>query len=333
MDLAFQRLTSTAFGYWQAQCLFALVEHRVFDRLAEGPATCGQLVDDLGLDADVAERVLDAGVALGYLTKQNGRYANSGTAQRLLLDTSPDGLAHWVRAMGQWSRPWSRLPEAMRVGRIDTPEDTGGADRRDFILGMHEFARRAAAALPEAAALTDPKRLIDVGGGAGTYAIAFCQAHAALRATVLDLPEVLEITAQTAVAAGLGGRIEAAAVDYRSDPLGSGADAVLFSNVLHQESEEVVIGMLRRGAAALADPGEGRILVHGHFLSDDRTHPLFSTLHNISAVLLWGTGSSYTVEQMRALMRRAGLDAGQPRAVPGSTSELLVGTIRKEPAR
>ena len=326
MDLALNRITNLAFGYWQGQCLFALTEHRVFDVLAEGPATAAAICAARGLDAGVAERVLDAGVALGLLAKQGGAYANTPLADRLLVSDAEDGLAHWVRVMGQWVRPWSQLPETLQTGRTAASPDTGDADARDFVLGMHEFARRAAGRLPELSGLTDPRHLVDVGGGAGTYATAFAVAFADLRVTVLDRPEVLPVTQEVAKQAGVADRVSTSVVDYRTDPLGEQADAVLFSNVLHQESEEVVVDMLRRGVAALADPAIGRILVHGHFLDESRTAPLFGTLHNLSAVLLWGSGRSYTGEDLRGLMRRAGLEPSELIPVPGSTTRLIVGT-------
>ncbi|MFK0288007.1 methyltransferase [Streptomyces sp. NPDC090499] len=333
MDVAFNLLTRHAFGQWQGQCLFTLAELRVFDTLAHGPLSAPRLAERCGTDPGVTERVLDAGTALGLLTKTDGAYANSRSAARFLVTESAESLAHWVRAMGQWAGPWSRLTEVVRTGLSQTPADTGGAVQRDFILGMHEFARRTASGLPGLAGLKDPRHLVDVGGGAGTYSLAFCAAYPDLRATVLDLADVLPVLAETAAHAGLADRVTGQVTDYRTDAFGTGADAVLFSNVLHQEPEDVVISMLRRGAAALGDPDTGRVLVHGHFLSEDHTAPLFSTLHNLSAVLLWGAGRSYTAGEMRELMRRAGLDSSEPQQVPDSTTQLIVGTAVPEELR
>jgi hypothetical protein len=330
MDLAFNRLTQLAFGYWQAQVLFALAEHRVFDLLTGAPRSAGEIATERELDAGVIERVLDAGVALNLLTKSAGRYANGPSADRFLVAEAPEGLLHWVRVMGQWAPPWSRLPEVARSGVAGATAHTGGAAQRDFILGMHEFARRTAMALPAISGLDQPRHLVDVGGGAGTYAIGFCQAYPELRATLLDLPDVIDIALAEAEHAGVADRVTGRPVDYRVDSLGSDADVVLFSNVLHQESEDVVVDMLRRGVSALADPRTGRILVHGHFLNDDRTSPMFGTLHNISAVLLWGAGRSYTGTQMQELLRRAGLQPGELQPVPGSTTQVLVGVAQTD---
>ena len=93
--------------------------------------------------------------------------------------------------------------------------------------------------------------------------------------------------------------------DYRHDEFGADADALLFSNVLHQESAEVCRSMLARAAALRAG---GTLLVQGYFLSEDRRAPQFTTLHNLSALALWDGGRSWTVGDMQALIAAAGFE-------------------------
>ena len=121
---------------------------------------------------------------------------------------------------------------------------------RDFILGMHQFAARSGPQFAEALKDLPVRRLIDVGGGAGTYSIALCAARPEARAEILDLAPVVDITRETARAAGLADRVTARVADYRHDEFGADADALLFSNVLHQESAEVCRSMLARARGA-----------------------------------------------------------------------------------
>jgi len=97
-------------------------------------------------------------------------------------------------------------------------------------------------------------------------------------------------------------------------------DVVLFSNVLHQESPELVVDMLRRGRAALAPHGRG--IIHDYFLDESRTSPVFSTLQNVSLSLMW-SGRSYTVEEMRALAESAGLRIETVTPVASARSTLV----------
>jgi hypothetical protein len=99
---------------------------------------------------------------------------------------------------------------------------------------------------------------------------------------------------------------------------------VLFSNVLHQEAPEVCISMLQRGSDALKK--RGRVLVHGHFLDENRTSPFFTTLHNLSAYALWSGGRSYTVAEMSGLMAEAGFSNICPIALKDSATTVIEGT-------
>ena len=152
--------------------------------------------------------------------------------------------------MDRWKRPWAQLAEAVRQGAaVDNQAKWLGEDpqfMRDFILGMHQFAARSGPQFAEALKDLPVRRLIDVGGGAGTYSIALCAARPEARAEILDLAPVVDITRETARAAGLADRVTARVADYRHDEFGADADALLFSNVLHQESAEVCRSMLAR---------------------------------------------------------------------------------------
>lgn len=311
MDIPFMTLSRLAFGYWEGQPLYAMAELGVFDALADGPSRATALADRLNTSVDGMTRLLDAGVALRLLTRDpqtDGRYRNSELAASLLTSTSPDTLIHWVRVMGRWSRPWSQLADAVRTGR--TVEDQGlrlGDDpgyMRDFILGMHEYARRGAGELPRVIPLDGLRRAADIGGGAGTYAIALARAAPSLHVAVLDLKPVLDITRAMVAAHGLSDRISTGVIDYAHDRFGADLDLVLMSNVLHQESDSVCLSMLGRARDALT-PG-GRVVVQGHFVQPDRTGPLFATLHNLSALALWSGGHSRTLQEMADLAARAG---------------------------
>jgi hypothetical protein len=327
MDLPFGRLTQLAFGYWNAQPLFVLAELGVFEALAGGARAAAELAAELRADPRALEGLLNAGTALGLLRKHDDAYANSEQAKRFLTSASPESLIHWVRVMGRWSEPWARLGDAIRTGKpVESQALRLGDDPayvEDFILGMHEYARRTSADLADAIDLSGCARLVDVGGGAGTYAIALARANPALRVTLLDLDPVLPFARRVIADHGLDGRIDLAPVDYQRDGFGSHADAVLFSNVLHQESPEICRSMLGRAIAALAPAG--RVLVHGHFLDESKTAPLFSTLHNLSAYALWDGGRSYTVSDMTQMMHEAGLSAVSPVALTAGATTVLVG--------
>ncbi len=329
MDIHFARLNQLAFGYWHAQTLFTLTQAGVFDRLQDEALDAAEIARACGLDADAGTALFDAGVALGLLRKgDTGRYENSELSRALLLSEQAGSLANWVRVMGRWVAPWTTVGEALRAGHAVDPQSPkivgDAAYLEEFILGMHEYAARSSDAVAAAIDLGAARRLVDVGGGGGSYSIALCRRYPQLESVVLDLEPVLAITRRIVESAGLAQRVHTQRCDYRASAFGDGVDAVLLSNVLHQESREVGLDMLRRAFAALRPAG--RVIVHGHFLDENRTSPVFATLHNLSARTLWEGGHSYTAAEMSALLEEAGFPDPRVTAVAASATKVIAGT-------
>lgn len=309
MDVSFMAFSRLAFGHWEGQPLYALADLGIAQRLTE-PRTCAELAREIGCESEPLERLLDCAVAQKLLACDGKRYANTDLSARFLTEDSPESLLCWLRVMARWKQPWTQLAEAVRRGEaVDNQSKWLGEDpqfMRDFILGMHQFASRSGPAFAQALQDVPIRHLVDVGGGAGTYSIALCASRPDVTAQVLDLAPVVEITRETVRAAGLADRVGAKVADYRQDGFGEAADALLFSNVLHQESAQVCRSMLDRARQALR-PG-GTLLVQGYFLAEDRRAPLFTTLHNLSALALWDGGRSWTVGDMQAQIAAAGFE-------------------------
>src|SRR5258706_4082934 len=98
-------------------------------------------------------------------------------------------------------------------------------------------------------------------GGWGIYAAESARATPELKAPLFDLPPTIEAAHEILTAEGLEDRVVYRTGDYRSDPFPGPVDAVLLSNLLQTESEEVGRLILSKAREALR-PG-GTLLVHG----------------------------------------------------------------------
>lgn len=67
----------------------------VFDALADGPATAAELAPCLDCAPDGLAPLLGFLAALGYLSRDDDRYANTAMTEAWLLD-SPDSVAPWL---------------------------------------------------------------------------------------------------------------------------------------------------------------------------------------------------------------------------------------------
>src|SRR5437660_12508707 len=85
------------------------------------------------------------------------------------------------------------------------------------LMVLHHVALPHAPTLAKQIDLSRARTLLDLGAGAGTYAMAFCQAYPALTATVFDLPETPRTTERLIKEAGLAERIRLVTRDLHRD--------------------------------------------------------------------------------------------------------------------
>jgi len=134
---------------------------------------------------------------------------------------------------------------------------------RQFVVGMHQRALGTAGALMDAIDLTGHRVLADIGGGPGTYSMLMLQRYPDLRARIMDLAPILEVTRTFVASSGVADRIEMVPCDAAADDLGNIFDAALVSGLLHRMTAETSRSILRKVYAGMA-PG-GQIAVNDLF--------------------------------------------------------------------
>jgi ubiquinone/menaquinone biosynthesis C-methylase UbiE len=155
------------------------------------------------------------------------------------------------------------LEDFVRTGR---PLDVHAMIRDDewaiYQRGMRALARLSAdevvRRVPVPAAAT---AMLDVGGGHGHYAVAFCRRYPQLRATILDLPAAVEAAAPILAETAINDRVTYRAGDATTDELGENAwDLVFTSHVVHHFDEATNASLVQRAGRALRRGGVLAIL-------------------------------------------------------------------------
>jgi SAM-dependent methyltransferase len=111
--------------------------------------------------------------------------------------------------------------------------------------------------------LGERRRLLDIGGNSGAFALAACRRHPGLLATVFDLPVVAAIGREHVAGTAEAARIRFVAGDMRRDPLPDGHDAVLLKSVLHDWPEPEAQAILTRAARRVAPGGVVAVFERG----------------------------------------------------------------------
>jgi SAM-dependent methyltransferase len=295
-------------GFFDSRILFACNELGVFEALGNGPLSLDQVVGFTGASRDGMERLLNAAVALTLLDLDQGRYANGPLAQDVLVPGKPAYLGNWLRLMSRYQATWIGLTEAVRTGRpVDDPWRYLGGDEdatQDFVQAMDDYARLRGSEVVRHLDMPPDGRVLDLGGGPGSYAIMFARRWPDLGVTILELPEVARIAERNVRAAGVNDRVTVVAGDMYQDDLGSDFDVVFLSDVLHQADPKAAETVVSKAWRAMK-PG-GRIVVQAMFLNEDRVSPRWPTIVSLNLLALYGSGRSYTVGETMELLRGAG---------------------------
>ena len=307
-----QRIMQTSGAYWATCALHAAVELDLFSLIGERCLDAATVARQMKAPLDAATRLLDAVTAMGLLGKSEHGYTNTEASRTYLSTDSDRYLGYIIRHHHYLVGSWAQLPEAVRSGKpIRLPvREKGAREREAFLMGMFNLAMQLAPRLAPIVNLSACRRLLDLGGGPGTYAIHFCRQYPQLTATVMDLPTTRPFAEQTIRGMGMDGRIDFMAGDYLLGDLPGAFDAVWMSHILHGESESACRGIIAKAFGCL-DPG-GVAVIHEFILNDGMDGPLFPALFSLNMLLGTDQGRAYSERQLAAMLTGAGfVDVGR----------------------
>lgn len=297
-------------SYWRPFALQAGVELDVFTVLdsAPEPLSASELAGTLNCDERALDMLLTALAAMGFLERVSGGFAAPEHSRRHLSRNSEEYLGFIIKHHMYISPGWCKLAEAVKKGsktREITTKETENADEREaFLMGMFNVAMSQAERIAAALDLSGKKRLLDLGGGPGTYAVFFCRANPELAATIFDRPTTAPIAKNVVRRFGLEDRVDFIGGDFLNDLLPGPNDAAWLSQVLHGESPDNAAKLIARAGKTL-NPG-GLLIVQEFVLDDDKRGPAQPALFSLNMLVGTEGGQAYTWAEITAMLRAAG---------------------------
>ncbi len=279
-----------ATGFMRAKHLFVAGELGMFEKLADGPATLDELAAKLGTPRRTTRIVADAVTALGLLERQEDKYQNSALAQAHL-----SGRGNAVD-MRPFLRFWNRLSYKRWLGLEDSVRQ-----------GKYDFSRH--------------NRVLDLGGGTGSFLKALLQRYPKLQCTLYELSTAAAVARKRLADDPQGRRIEIVEGDFLKDPLPKGHDVVLLAHVVHALVSESNLELLRRARQAV-DPG-ARLLMVDFWMNPTHTEPLAGALMAGEFLVVGGAGDVYSVEEARGWLDKSGWRFVELRPLGGPISLLV----------
>ena len=303
------KIVRMASAFQESCLLFAASDLGVFKKLNElGHADAGQLASKLELNPRGAQMLLDACTAIGLLQKDNGQYSNSSEAAAFLVPGQRGDLSGALRYNRDVYAAWGKVSELARTGSpVEKPALHLGEDEartRTFVMSMH--GKAMATAQPTLAVLDvkGRKKLLDVGGGPGTFSVLLAQQNPELHCTVLELAPIAAIAQGLIAQQGQSERVKMLPGDYHTTPFPSGNDVVLFFGMMHQESVDTIRDLLKRAYASLL-PG-GVVYVMDMMTDETHVNPPFSAMFAVNMALTKEHGWVFSDKELRAWMEEAG---------------------------
>jgi len=322
------RLMATSGSYWQACALHAGVKLEIFTWIGSDSIDAQTMAARLQGDLRGVEMLLNALAAMQLLKKDEGRFRNSEIAMTALVKNSPQYMGYMIKHHHFLVESWANLDQAVRSGQpVRKSAVNADDDRREsFLMGMFNNAMGTAPQVAKAIDLRGRSKLLDLGGGPGTYAIHFCKNNENLKAVVYDLPTTRPFAEKIIERFGLSQRIDFMEGDYLSDILPDFFDAVWLSHVLHGEGPDECRRLIHKTAAGL--PTGGLMVIHDFILDSTMDGPVFPALFALNMLLGTPAGQTYSEEQIKEMMAQAGIVQTKRLPFRGPTESGIIAGIK-----
>lgn len=295
------------FSIFPSLAMLAGLQMEVFTHLQEGAKSSSALADTLGVKKYKLEVLLYALVGSELLTVDDKGFANTPETGHFFVKGRPDYIGGMHELLTELWGSAFKTSETLRKGapqaKIDfskvSEEELGG-----FLRGLHGNAMAQGRMLARKYGMDNYQHLADIAGGSGGMALGAVRECPGLRATVVDLPNVIPHTRRFIAEAGLEERVNVESSDVVAAPPECEMDLAVLRNFIQVISRE-------DAAKALKNIGQrvkagGRLLVVGFMVDDSRITPLSAMGINLAFLNLYEEGEAYTEAEYRQWLGEAG---------------------------
>ena len=310
-------------GFMAAKHLFAASAIGLFEALAAGPAS----LEEIAQKTDVPPRTLGiiaaAMVSLGLVERQGNLYQNGAIAGTFLAGAGGPDMRPMLRFWDHISYPaWENLEEAVRTGQGQAK--FGGFSEQQqqiFSQGVESFSAGTAAALPNAYDFGRHRRVLDVGGGTGSFLLAILQHHKNLTGTLFELPGACAVARKRLAKTPEASRINIVEGDFFKDPLPNGHDVLIVANTVHILSAAHNIELMKSMRAQVAQGA--RLLIADLWTDPTYTDPPAAPLMSGEFLVISGEGQAYSEQDADEWLRQTGWRKVERKPLAGPASLIV----------
>ena len=302
-------------GFWASKALLSAVEMGLFTELAGHPADLETLQGRLGLHRRSARDFLDALVALEFLQRHDGKYANTASTDFYLDKRKPSYIGGILEmANHRLYLFWGNLTAALRTGLPQNEAKEGGpnpfvalyadpARLKQFLAAMTGISHGGNMAIARKFPFDSYRTAVDAGTAQGDLITQVALAHPHIQGIGFDLPAAGPCFEEYVAANGLADRVRFCPGSFFDDPIPE-ADVVMMGHILHDWDLETKHMLIRKSWEAL--PPGGAYIVYETIIDDDRSTNAFGLLGSLNMLIETPGGFDYTGSDCMGWMKAAG---------------------------
>jgi len=303
--LTAEDIRNIAYSFQQSRILLTAVELKIFTVIDKHLLTSKEVALKLNTDEKATDRLMNALCAMGLLKKIHGKFYNSESASQFLVEGKPEFMGGLFHTNELW-KTWSTLTEAVKKGTSVYKRNLENSQwTNSFIAAMHYRALKEAKVVSYMIELKNVKRMLDVGGGSGAFAMKFVESNPDMKAVIFDLPEVIPLTRKYVEEFLYKNNISFIEGNYLTDEIGDDYDLIFLSAIVHSNSFDENKFLIKKCFDALNK--NGQIIIKDWIMDEDRTKPAGGALFAINMLVGTKNGDTYTESEMRDWLNNAGI--------------------------
>jgi O-methyltransferase domain len=235
-----------------------------------------------------------------------------------------DAGSYFIFGWKQPNRPVRNvtLEESVRLGRGVSGEFNFTPDEQQiFSEGGRGILRGPGRGAIERYDFSGHRRVLDLGGGTGSFVQAITRVCPHLESTLFELPAAAAVAREKVSGTPSAHRVRIVERNFLTDPIPSGHDAVLVANVVHVLTPEQNQRLFRR-VRDVSGP-KTRFPLVDLWTNAAHTNPLFAALMAGEFLVVGGNGDVYSAEEANAWLEQSGWHFLEHRPLAGPASLLL----------
>lgn len=311
-------------GFVYSQVLSSCVQLNVFELLRDGARSRQYLSQATGLDKEACEVLLRSAMSLKLLEQRgDDRYGLGIHGAALLANPGVCMMIeHHAFLYRDLSDPVALLKRQTSNTMLSMFWDYEGARQQqsEGSLGTEPYTELMSASQTMVAEqiidtypLHTHQRLLDVGGGDGTFLRTVARAAPDLELMLFDLPPVASQARRRFAECALSNKASCFGGSVFEDDLPAGADVISLVRIIHDHNDDAALAILKRCRRAL--PSGGTLLLAEPMgrerVGDPATDAYFGFyLHAM------GRGRPRTAEELQVLLEQAGFSRSTAMRTP-----------------